>query len=145
MTRADPNVAMGELAPIIRKAAAGDLEAQRTGRALAFQDMTDATRRYDYAMGQGHAMEAMFWARLAASHGHEEDAISLAAILMKLAEFWGYDRPDDYADWGNCLLAEAVTILDDLASNGNEAAAASINEMAERLSPRIFQRAKEIA
>ncbi|MFZ5696143.1 MAG: hypothetical protein ACOY4N_10925 [Pseudomonadota bacterium] len=145
MTGIDPNAALGDLAPIIKRAAAGDIEAQRMGRSFAIQDMADAESRRDYAMGQGHAAEAMFWARLAASHGFEDDAVILAAVLTQLAEFWGFDRRDDSADWGNLLLAEAVTILDDLAANGNEAAATAINEMGARVSPHIFQKAKEIA
>lgn len=141
----DANGALGDLASIIRAAATGDLDAQRAGRARALRDMNDAAARGDHVMGQGHAAEAMFWARFAASHGHDDDAVMLAAVLVSLAEYWGYDRQHAQAEWGNSLLAEAVTILDRLAANGNEAAATAINEMAERFAPHIFQQAKEIA
>ncbi|RYM14838.1 hypothetical protein [Sphingobium cupriresistens] len=145
MAADDANGALGDLAFIIRDAAGGDLEAQRAGRAMALQDMSTAAARGDYAMGQGHAMEAMFWARFAASQGHDDDAVMLAAVLVSLAEYWGYDRRSADAAWGNDLLAEAVAILDRLASRGNEAAATAINEMADRFAPHIFQQAKEIA
>ncbi|WP_051125345.1 hypothetical protein [Sphingobium yanoikuyae] len=87
-------------------------------------------------------MEAMFWARLAASHGHVDDAIVLAAVLTALAEYWGYDRED--AAWGNLLLAEGVALLDSLAADGNEAAATAINEFSHRVAPRIFTQAKQV-
>lgn len=142
MASVDPNAAMGELATLIREAASGDLEAQRQGRTIALADMHASAQAGNHLMGQGHAMEAMFWARLAASHGHAEDAIVLAAVLTALAEYWGYDR--EGADWGNLLLAEAVAILDQLAADGNEAAATAINEFSLRVAPRIFVQAKQV-
>ncbi|SEQ47387.1 hypothetical protein [Sphingobium sp. YR768] len=145
MEGCDANGALGDLSSIIKAAGAGDLEAQRAGRSLALQDMYAANARNDHAMGQGHAAEAMFWARLAASHGHDDDAVMLAAVLVSLAEYWGYDRRDPRAEWGNALLAESIAILNSLAAHGNEAAATAINEMAERFAPHIFQQAKEIA
>lgn len=145
MVADDANAALGNLASLIKAAATGCLDAQRSGRSAALQDMNAAAARGDHAMGQGHAAEAMFWSRLAASHGFDDDAVMLAAVLVSLAEYWGYDRRDAQAEWGNSLLAEAVTVLDRLASRGNEAAATAINEMAERFEPHIFQQAKEIA
>ena len=81
----DPNAGMCDLSPIIRDAAAGVLDAQRQGRSMAMAAMNQAAQAGDYLMGQGHAMEAMFWARFAASHGQQDDAMVLAAVLISLA------------------------------------------------------------
>ena len=142
MPGSDPNAAMGDLSSIIRDAAAGSLEAQRQGRAMSLAAMNEAAQAGNYVMGQGHAMEAMFWARFAASHGHADDAIVLAAVLTSLAEYWGYDSEE--ATWGNDLLAEAVALLDRLASEGCEAAATAINEISRKVAPRIFAQAKQV-
>lgn len=137
----EANAAMGELAPLIRAAASGDLSAQRAGRELALAAMKAAMERGDHLKGQGHAMEAMFWARFAASHGHDEDGLELAEVLSYLAEYWGFDRPGE--EIGNDLLAETVMLLDGLAERGGEHAADMINHMSRSLAPHIFQRAKE--
>jgi hypothetical protein len=138
----DANAAMGDLAPLIRAAASGDIEAQRKGRQFALADMKAAMQRGDGLQGQAHAMEAMFWARFAASHGQDEDGLELAAVLSYLAEYWGFDRPGE--EYGNHLLAETVNLLDGLAERGSERAADMINHMSRSVAPHIFQRAKEV-
>lgn len=138
----DPNAAMGDLSPLIRDAAAGSLEAQRGGRSMALAAMHASAQAGTHVLGQGHAMEAMFWARFAASHGHAEDAIILAAVLTSLAEYWGYDK--EGATWGNQWLAEAVALLDRLAGEGCEAAATAVNEISLMVAPRIFAQAKQV-
>jgi alcohol dehydrogenase class IV len=142
MTVSDPNAAMGDLSPLIRDAAAGNLEAQRSGRSMALAAMHNAAEEGNYVMGQGHAMEAMFWARFAASHGHVDDAIILAAVLTSLAKYWGYD--EEGATFGNQWLAEAVALLDRLAGEGCEAAATAVNEISLMVAPRIFAQAKQV-
>lgn len=139
----DPNAAMGDLSPLIRDAASGDLNAQRQGCFLAWQGMKDAVERGSFATAHGCAVEMMIWARIAASHGEEQDVLTLASALAYLAEYWGYDQLG--AVYGNDLLAEATALLDRLASDGNEVAANGLNLLAQAVAPHIFQKAKEIA
>ncbi|AJR22528.1 MULTISPECIES: hypothetical protein [unclassified Sphingobium] len=139
----DPNAAIGDVSPLIRSAACGDLGAQRQGCMLSWQGMKDAVSRGAFAAAHGHAIEMMIWARLAASHGEAQDILILIAALSYLAEYWGYDS--EGAVYGNDLLAEATALLDRLASDGNEVAADGLNLMAQTVGPHIFQKAKEIA
>jgi hypothetical protein len=139
----DPNAAMGDLSPIIRAAATGDLDAQRNGRDRAFHDMKSAAARGDALIASCHAAELMFWSRLAASHGHQDDAVALCSSLAYLAEYWTAD--DRWSWYGDALLAETAALLDKLAAAGNEAAADSLNHLASNVRPEILQQAKEIA
>ncbi|MAM37246.1 MAG: hypothetical protein CL949_01780 [Erythrobacter sp.] len=139
----DPNSAMGELSQIIRAAAAGDLSAQRQGCQLTFNAMKVASARGDMVMAQSHTLEMMFWARFAASHGAEDDALMLTAALAHLSNFWSGDN--EWGWYGETLMVEATALADRLASRGNEEAAEALNMIARSVPPHILQQAKEVA
>ncbi|GFZ89567.1 MULTISPECIES: hypothetical protein [Sphingobium] len=143
MEHFEANAALGmEAVQLTAAAARGDIDAQRKLRDYALESMAEKVAANALAYAHGHAVEAMIWARLAASHGEEEDAIQLTAALAYLSEFWGMDGEGQ--EYGNFLLGEVVTILDGLASRGNEDAAISLNAVSEMLNPRISNMAKKI-
>lgn len=139
----DPNLGMRELSPIIQAAASGNLEAQRLGCQIAWGAMKAATDRGDMVMAQGHAMELMFWARFAASHGESQDSMMLISALAYLSKFWSGDH--QWGWYGETLMVEATAIADRLASLGDEDAAEAVNMISRSVAPHILEQAREIA
>lgn len=62
-------------------------------------------------------------ARMAAAHGDPADARGLALVLIGRAE---WERANDFPEVANNLAAEAIQLLDRLADNGDEEAAAQL-------------------
>lgn len=138
----DANAALGDLAPLIAIAARGNLGAQRAMSAYCLKEMNGHWARA-YRLGAlMSAVEAMFWARLAASQGNADDAHDLATALGYLSDF--LDTQNDDGE-GNGLLTESISILDRLATSGDERAAVSLNAVVGLVSPSITQRAQEMS
>ncbi|MEJ7926378.1 hypothetical protein WG908_06345 [Sphingobium sp. AN641] len=139
----DANAAIGvDLSNAIRSAAAGDIAVQRQMRDDCLETMRRSIAQGSIAEAHAYALEAMFWARLVASHGTDDDAMLLAATLAYLAEFWGFDQED--APLGNDMLSEAFSIIDRVASNGSEDAACALNFIAGEVAPHILKHAREM-
>ena len=133
------NAALGDIAPLIALAAKGNLGAQRAMSAYGLKEMRAHWGR-GYRLGaMMSAVEAMFWARLAASQGTADDANDLAIALSYLADF--FDTQEENGE-GNELLTESLSILDRLASRGDERAAVSLNNVVSMVSPVVAERAK---
>lgn len=138
----DANAALGDLAPLIAIAARGNLGAQRAMSAYCLKEMNGHWAR-GYRLGATmSAVEAMFWARLAASQGNADDANDLATALGYLSDF--LDTQSDDGE-GNELLTESISILDRLATSGDERAAASLNRVVGLVSPSVAQRAQAMS
>lgn len=143
MTGIDPNAALGgEMAGYILAGATGDLSAQRLMRDSCLRAMQEKACAGSFAEAHAHSLEAMFWGRLAASHGNDDDAVILTSALAYLAEYWGCHQED--RGHGSDMLSEAFSILDRLASNGNEDVAIALNHLAEQVPPRILRQARDI-
>jgi hypothetical protein len=118
-TLASPNSALGpDVATIVAAAAAGNLESQR----YLFQDRFDvmfnpATTNADAMLV---AMEAVVFGRLVASHGQACDAHRLAGALCQAALVF---RNGNQPALGDSLMAESLSVLEQLAEHGDDVAA----------------------
>ncbi|MDZ7895433.1 MAG: hypothetical protein U5M50_11040 [Sphingobium sp.] len=133
----DANALLGDYSPVIRKAALGDLEAQRWMRAGALRDARTPMPGID----EIGSYELLFWSRLCASHGHEEDAIFLAAVLHHVSHWVGQRGVGDLA---GRMMAEGVAILDRLSDEGSDAAMAALADMSGRVCPELLNYANEM-
>ena len=93
------------------------------------------------AEAHAHALEAMIWARMAAFNGDHTDATILATVLGCLAEFWEHDREGTI---GENMMGEAISILDRMASAGDEQAGMLISRVADALPQHTLRRAAQI-
>lgn len=106
----------------LRAAAGGDLEAQRDLREAAL-DL--ALNSFDTVA----AVEGLTFARLAWAQGDKSDALRLLAMIataLMLVE----DDPAE-TDWTLNLHGEGLAVLNHLADQGEEVAAAAINQISE--------------
>lgn len=137
----DANAALGANAQIMRLASQGDLGAQRHCRDACNAAVRPAIEAGVPAEAHAHALEAMIWARMAAFNGDHGDATVLAQVLGCLAEFWDHGRAGSV---GDNLMGEAISILDRMASAGDEQAATLITCVAGSLPQHTLLRAAQI-
>jgi len=103
---------------IVSKAARGDAVSQH----WLFEDRMAAFSKYDSSSIEASviAMEAVLFARLLASHGHAQDVQRLAGALCRAADTL---RFQGCSEMGDFFMAEAVSLLEQLAESGNDLAA----------------------
>lgn len=143
MTLPEGAVTMGrETVALTAAAARGVVDAQRVLRDYCLDALREKVEANDLRQAQAHALEAMIWARMAASHGADADAIMLAACLAHLSEFWGYDQEGQ--PLGNAMLSEAIAITERVSANGHEGAGAILPTLGGCVAPHILQQAKQI-
>jgi len=143
MTLPEGAVTMGrETVALTAAAARGVVDAQRVLRDHCLDALREKVEADALPEAQAHALEAMIWARMAASHGADRDAIMLAACLAHLAEFWGYDQEGQLL--GNAMLSEALAIAERMAANGHEGVGTILPTLGEAVAPHILQQAKQI-
>lgn len=114
----------------------------------------------DEIVSPSERLASVEWvARMAASHGWSNDRLRLAGILLLRAEDMKVTSPARHAEF----LSEALDILHDLAAQGvpevgaalmvllneladegNEAAAEALNEVAAQLGPAVVAEAKDL-
>ena len=136
-------VTMGrETVALTAAAARGVVEAQRVLRDGCLESLREKMQAEASAEAHAHALEAMIWARMAASHGADDDVIMLASCLAHLANFWGCEREDQAI--GNALLSEALAIAERMAAKGHELAGDLLPAFGDWIPPHILQQAKQI-
>lgn len=120
----DPNFAAGWNTDVTRRAAGGDLDAQRTMRNV----FTSAIHEVDVTspLAVMFGVEMVPYARLCAAHGDMDDARVLASSL-----YWTFaaSQSAGFGDSGESLAGEAVAILERLADQGDEIASLAAVQM----------------
>ena len=133
-----PNDALGPIAAKeIEKAAKGDLAAQR----VLFSACLDAvTSPAEHPLNAQYvAMELMVIGRLVAAHGLPEDIRRLAAALVGGANVLRRAGRPDIADH---MVAEAISVLEQMADCGDDLAASCSEALIRRESPEVAAKAK---
>lgn len=120
-----PNGALGTLASdAIASAARGDIESQR----LLFQACVEALFDRSGRFAHRHiiAVEAVMLGRLLASHGDATDIRRLAGALCTASTVY---RDLGCAAWGDHMMAEGLSVLEQLAERGDDTAALAIHQL----------------
>ena len=119
----------------LTRAASGDIEAQRELASLNYDGRTSpgAFTSICYA-------EAIVWQRMVAARGTLEDRRTLVYLL---AEYSGWLSVDEPAA-SNHFMAQAVTLAEALAEDGDELAAGWVATAADKLEPEVFLRALQM-
>jgi hypothetical protein len=138
----DVNAALGETSPYVLAAATGGLSAQRALRTGCRESMDSARAEGLFELAHAHAFEALAWARMAASHGDDNDAMLLVICLVDVAQHWGFDQ--EGCIYGNQMLSEAIAILKRYALLGCEDATQGFEILGAALAPRILESANAI-
>jgi hypothetical protein len=113
------NAALGsKTADIVTKAARGDIVSQH----WLLEDRLAALSKYESnsVAACAIAMEAVLFGRLLASHGHAQDVQRLAGALCHAASTL---RANGRHDLGDFFMAESISLLEQLAEDGNDLAA----------------------
>jgi len=134
------NLCLGEeMADLLARASAGDLLSQRSLAEINLQARSEA------AEGNGSsdlaAFEALLWARLAAAHGDEDDAMRLVAALMYVGEVLGQSGRGGIA---HGLVSEAIAVLRALASCGYEPAVRATNDSIGEMAPTVISQSSRL-
>lgn len=135
-----PNGALGPaISAIVAAAGRGDLEAQRLlfGASACAMFQADPTCEDSKLV----AMEAVMIGRLIASHGHPEDVRRLAGALCQASEIF---RSCGCQEWGDRLMAECVSVLEQLAEAGDDFAALSSETLIKGREPKFFELVREL-
>jgi hypothetical protein len=124
----DANSATGWDVDVVRKAAGGDLDAQRKLRNVftAAIQTVDVTSPLAVMFG----IEMVPFARLCAAHGDMDDARVLASSLL-----WTFaaSQSAGFAERSDKLAGEAVAILERLADRGDEIASLAAIKMVDQI------------
>lgn len=133
------NNAVGEAtAAAIFRAAHGDLSSQRALLQACLNPIDPA-----HASGYADLLqyEALFYARLCASHGQNEDIRRLGAVLAQVSLTL---RAHDRGWLGDAMMVESMAILGRLAADGDELSATAGRELAEMNPPHFIEAAKVV-
>ena len=120
-----PNGALGTLASdAIASAARGDIGSQR----LLFQACVEALFDRSGRFAHQHiiAVETVMLGRLLASHGHPSDIRRLAGALCKASAVY---RELGCTAWGDHMMAEGLSVLEQLAERGDDPAALAMHQL----------------
>ena len=110
-------------------AATGDLGAQRGLVAFALDAVTNGAVSFARGVWQAEPI-----ARMAASHGEPHDRKVLAALLFYMAQI----EADNGGASGSTYQAEACAILNGLAIDGDDEAAAHLDAIAGEVGPQVL-------
>lgn len=117
---------------LLRLASTGNLDAQRQLRLAA---STAGIKSPFFP----HLVESVVWARMAAAHGHDEDAGILVSLLCLIREQMA-DR--DLSDAADHYTAQALAVCDNIADNGEELASEFVAVASPQLGPACLAAAK---
>ncbi len=135
-----PNGALGaDIAAIIRGAALGDLDCLR----FLFHDRLKALMSIEPPTDNSLliAMELVTFARLVSSHGDPADARRLAGSLCKSASVF---RSAGRTAIGDYLMAETLSILEQLAECGDDLAAMCSERLLAKETPDLVERVRDL-
>ena len=112
---------------LLARAALGDPDAQLAMVGATLQCAVDGTASFPEAV-----RAAEWWARLAAVHGSSNARMQLASVLMYAAQVSG-----DNEAWDQSIAyqAECILVLNDLADEGDEVAASSLQVVCDNAAP----------
>lgn len=116
-----PNGALGRtVSAIVVGVGRGDIECQR----YLFQDRIDALLDPQLVNEDAMliAMEVVLFGRIVASHNHASDIRRFAGALCMASSVF---REGGREDLGNAMMAEALSVLEQLAERGDDLAAVS--------------------
>lgn len=118
------------------RAARGDVTAQRVLAALALDNLIEG--RVETESG---FQLAEHWARLAAAHGLPEDLNALSTLLLARSGF--VEGVNEHL--ADLMAAEAVSLLNNSADQGDEGAADCLANVGTALRPAAFALARQFA